>query len=49
MLESRDMEEEEEDMQCPLSVGSHYAQVKRRSVSFLDQTMLRGEAFGPKM
>ena len=28
--------------------GLDYAQVERRSVTFLDQTMLRGEAFGLK-
>jgi hypothetical protein len=31
-----------------MRVGSDYAQVERRSVTFLDQTMLRGEAFGLK-
>ena len=29
-------------------VGSHYAQVERRSVTFPEQTMLKGEAFGLK-
>jgi hypothetical protein len=29
-----------------LRAGSHYAQVERRSVTFIDQTMSRGEAFG---
>jgi hypothetical protein len=29
-----------------LRAGSDYAQVERRSVTFLDQTMSRGEAFG---
>jgi hypothetical protein len=29
--------------------GSDYAQVERRSVTFLDQTMSRGEAFGMKI
>ena len=28
--------------------GSHYAQVERRSVTFPNQTMSRGEAFGLK-
>ena len=28
-----------------IRVGSDYAQVERRSATFLDQTMLRGEAF----
>jgi hypothetical protein len=28
-----------------LRAGSDYAQVERRSVTFLDQTMSRGEAF----
>ena len=31
-----------------LRAGSHYAQVERRSVTFVDQTMSRGEAFGLK-
>jgi hypothetical protein len=31
-----------------IRAGSHYAQVERRSVTFLDQTMSRGEAFGLK-
>ena len=31
-----------------LRAGSHYAQVERRSVTFMDQTMSRGEAFGLK-
>ena len=32
----------------PMKAGSHYTQVERRSVTFPDQTMLRGEAFGLK-
>jgi len=31
-----------------LRAGSDYAQVERRSVTFLDQTMSRGEVFGLK-
>ena len=31
-----------------LRAGSHYAQVERRSVTFMDQTMSRGLAFGLK-
>ena len=31
-----------------LRASSDYAQVERRSVTFLDQTMSRGEAFGLK-
>jgi hypothetical protein len=31
-----------------LRAGSDYAQVERRSVTFLDQSMSRGEAFGLK-
>ena len=31
-----------------LRPASHYAQVERRSVAFLDQTISRGEAFGLK-
>ena len=31
-----------------LRAASDYAQVERRSVTFLDQTMSRGEAFGLK-
>ena len=35
-------------MQSTLRAGTDYAQVKRRSVTLMDQTMLRGEAFGLK-
>ena len=31
-----------------LRAGSNYAQVERRSITILDQTMSRGEAFGLK-
>ena len=31
-----------------LRAGPDYAQVNRRSVTFLDQTISRGEAFGLK-
>ena len=33
---------------CLKRAGSYYAQIERRSVTFMDQTMSRGEAFGLK-